>query len=70
MIRDFPATLEIDGHTINSEPILVSYIKQMLSILLVVPVIFLFRLLCMSSLKNSILGLSRSRSLAPGKSVD
>lgn len=39
-IRDFPATLEIDGYTINTEPILVSYIKQMLSILLVVPVIF------------------------------
>jgi hypothetical protein len=39
-VRDFPALLEIDGHTINTEPILVSYIKQMLSILLVVPVIF------------------------------
>lgn len=39
MIRDFPATLEIDGRTINTESILVSYIKQMLSILLVVPVI-------------------------------
>lgn len=38
-IKDFPPTLEIDGHMINTEPILISYIKQMLSILLVVPVI-------------------------------
>lgn len=37
-IRDFPATLEIDGCEINTEPVLVSYIKQMLSVLLVVPV--------------------------------
>lgn len=39
-IRDFPASLEIDGRIIYTEPILVSYIQQMLSILLVVPVIF------------------------------
>lgn len=38
MVRDFPATVEIDGHIINTEHILVSYIKEMLSILLVVPV--------------------------------
>lgn len=38
MLRDFPATIEIDGHMINTEQILVSYIKEMLSILLVVPV--------------------------------
>lgn len=37
IIRDFPAILEIDGYTINTEPILVSYVKQLLSILLVVP---------------------------------
>lgn len=37
-VRDFPATLEIDGCEINTEPLLVSYIKQMLSILLIVPV--------------------------------
>ncbi|XP_026817702.1 UPF0505 protein C16orf62 homolog isoform X1 [Rhopalosiphum maidis] len=37
VVSDFPATLEVDGLIIDAEPILVSYIKQMLSILLVVP---------------------------------
>ncbi|XP_050438834.1 VPS35 endosomal protein-sorting factor-like [Adelges cooleyi] len=36
-IRDFPTSLEIDGHAIQTEPILIAYIREMLSILLVVP---------------------------------
>lgn len=44
VIKEFPMTLEIDGHVVHTENILVSYIKQMLSILLVVPVLFIWLL--------------------------
>lgn len=38
LIEDYPKTIEIDGKLLNSEPLLISYIKNFLSVLLVVPV--------------------------------
>ncbi|XP_050533919.1 VPS35 endosomal protein-sorting factor-like [Daktulosphaira vitifoliae] len=36
-IKDFPVALEIDGHTIETEFLLITYIQNFLSILLIVP---------------------------------